>query len=53
MRFDPGDFLSQRGDPLVQLVDRQRVEVLLGELGQRIARACPERGRRGPWRRNR
>jgi hypothetical protein len=37
MRLDSRDFLFQRLDPLFQLVDRQRVEVLLLELGDRIA----------------
>jgi NADPH2:quinone reductase len=37
VRLDPGDFLLQRRDPRLQLIDRQRVEVLLLELGERIA----------------
>ena len=38
MRLDPGDFAAERRDPRVQLVDRDRVEVLLDKLSQRIAR---------------
>ena len=37
MRLDPGNFLFERRDPLVELLDRDWVEVLLLELGQRVA----------------
>ena len=33
MRLDPRDFALQRLDPLVELVDRDRVEILLDQLG--------------------
>jgi len=36
MRFHPRDFLFQSLDPRLQLVDRERVEVLLAKLGQRV-----------------
>ena len=34
----PGDLRFEQGDPLVQFVDRQGVEILLGELAQRVVR---------------
>jgi len=37
MLFDPGDLLPENFDPLAQLVDRHRAEVLLDEQGQRVA----------------
>ena len=36
VRFDAGDLGFERFDPLLQLRDRQRVEVLLGQRDQRI-----------------
>ena len=36
MRFDPGDLGLQRFDPFLQLVDRQRVEVLFAKRHERI-----------------
>jgi hypothetical protein len=36
MLLDPRDFLFEGLDPSDQLVDRQRPEVLLDQLGQRI-----------------
>jgi len=38
MRLDPGDFALQRSDPRVQLILRERPEVLLHEQGQRVLR---------------
>ena len=42
VRFDAGDFGLQRLDPLLQLLDRHRVEVLPGERDQRIVRLARE-----------
>ena len=36
VRFDPGDLRLQCLDPLVELVDRHRVEVLAGERDERV-----------------
>jgi len=36
MRLDAGDFRLERLDPGCKLIDRERAEVLLAELGQRI-----------------
>ena len=38
MLFDPGDFLPQQYDPLIELGHRQRPEILLADQGQRIGR---------------
>ena len=42
MRFNPGDLGLQGLNPLLQLVDRHRFEVLLGKIHQRIARLARE-----------
>ena len=42
VRLDAFDLGFQEGDALLQLVDRHRVEILLGELGQRVARLARE-----------
>jgi len=34
----PGDFRFKHRDPFVQFADRKRIEILLGDLGQRIVR---------------
>lgn len=36
----PGDLGFQRGDPLLKLLDRQRIEILAGERLQRIIGAA-------------
>jgi hypothetical protein len=38
--FDPGDFGFERGNALVELRHRQGVEILSGELRQRIIAAA-------------
>ena len=42
MRFDPRDLRLKRLDPLLELFDRQRIEVLPAKLGQRILRLVGE-----------
>ena len=42
MRLDSGDFGTKRRDSLAQLVDRQGVEVLAGELDQWVVRLARE-----------
>src|SRR4051812_46826498 len=42
MGFDARDFSLQKRDPLRQLVDRYRIEILLGERDQRIVRFARE-----------
>ena len=41
--FDPGDFNLQRLDPRLQLLDRHRVEVLLGERDERVVGLAREK----------
>src|SRR5688500_19189106 len=48
MRLDARDFGLEDGDSLVELLDRQRVEVLLEEPGQRIGGVCRVRRCEGP-----
>lgn len=43
VRLDARDLGPERGDPRVELVDRHRIEVLLGKLDQRIARFAREK----------
>lgn len=38
MGLDPLDFLAEDGDPFRQLVERQRPQILLDGLGQRVLR---------------
>ena len=38
----PFDFGRKRPDPQIQLLDRERVEILLAEQGERIARLARE-----------
>ena len=42
LRFCSRDFGFERGDAGVKLVDRERIEVLPRQRGQRIARSGPE-----------
>ena len=37
LRAHPGDLALERGDALLELLDRQGIEILLRELHQRIA----------------
>ena len=40
--FDAGDLGFERLDPLLELVDRQGIEVLLGKRDQRVVRLAWE-----------
>jgi len=42
VRLDAGDLFLQRLDSRLQLVDRQGIEILLPELGERILRLVGE-----------
>ena len=48
MRFDPRDFGLERGDSFFEFGNRDRVEVLLAKLGQRVLGLVE--GRRNPCR---
>ena len=39
MRFDASDLFPEQRDAFLQLVDRQRVEILPGQLGQMVSLA--------------
>jgi hypothetical protein len=43
MGFDPGDLGFEPFDALLQLLDRQRVEVLLAQRDQRVVRLAREK----------